>query len=260
VVVGVAFLVATLFTAWTPGQAWPTPPPLADTSIALPPLTATPLGAPTATPRTKPLIGIVAGHWKHDSGAVCDEGLPSEVTEESINLTIASLVQKRLVEMGYDADLLAEFDPRLQGYQSTALISIHNDSCEFINPEATGFKVAAAWATRHPENAARLTACLRSRYAQVTKLPLHSTSVTADMSSYHAFEEIDETTPAVIIETGFMNLDREFLTKQPEVATDGIVAGLVCYLKNESVESSPVPGASAPSAAPTPPPTPQSNP
>jgi len=183
------------------------------------------------TQRTRPLIGIVSGHWGNDSGSVCSDGL----TEAEVNLKIATLVQKYLSEQGYDVDLLKEFDPRLKSYKASALISIHADSCNFINDEATGFKVAAAMASKHPERAARLTACLRSRYAHYTGLPLHSTSVTNDMTSYHAFGEIDENTPAAIIETGFLNLDRQFLTETPEKAAQGISAGIVCFLNNESI-------------------------
>jgi N-acetylmuramoyl-L-alanine amidase len=144
-------------------------------------------------------------------------------------------VQKLLADRGYTVDLLQEFDPRLEGYEASALVSIHADSCDFINNEATGFKVAAAMATRHPEFAVRLTACLRNRYAAATNLPLHSTSVTPDMTLYHAFSEIGENTPAAITETGFLNLDRELLTRQPERVAQGIADGILCYILKEPI-------------------------
>jgi len=234
VVVGVAFLLATLFTAWTPGgdqdgqtPAQPTNPAAA---VSGPTATLAP-DQPTPTPNTQPKIGIVAGHWGSDSGAVCADGLK----EVDVNLNIAALVQKYLVEGGYYAELLKEFDPRLNSFQALALVSIHADSCDYINDQATGYKVAAAMGSQHPEQSARLTACLRSRYAQFTGLSLHSTSVTTDMTSYHAFGEIHESTPAAIIETGFMNLDRQFLTNDPEAAAQGIVSGILCYINNESI-------------------------
>jgi N-acetylmuramoyl-L-alanine amidase len=177
------------------------------------------------------VIGVVAGHWKNDSGAVCPDGLE----EVQVNLNIASKVQKILAEQGYNVDLLAERDPKLINYRAAALVSVHADSCDFINNEAYGFKVASAMATRHPERAARLTACIRNRYAAITGKPLHSTSVTPDMTSYHAFGEIDENTPAAIIETGFLNLDRALLTQQPETVAQGIADGILCYIKNESI-------------------------
>lgn len=233
VVFGVSALLATLFTAWTPGRSntlfpIPTQPNLVQELQPSP--TFVP-GAPTATLSNPRLIGIVAGHWKNDSGAVCADGLQ----EADLNLNIATQVQKILVDQGYQVDLLQEFDPRLTGYQAAALVSIHNDSCDFVNNEATGFKVAAAFATRHPERAARLTSCLRARYGAATGLALHSTSVTQDMTSYHAFGEIHENTPASIIETGFMNLDRTLLTQQTDKVAQGVASGILCYMRNESV-------------------------
>ncbi|MCU0488827.1 MAG: N-acetylmuramoyl-L-alanine amidase [Anaerolineales bacterium] len=232
-VIGAAFLLATLFTAWTPGES--TTIPNWQISQVLPVPTQLPTLIATPTAHNRPLIGIVSGHWGNDSGSVCPDGL----TEAEINQTIATLVQKQLNEVGYDVDLLKEFDPRLTGYKALALISIHADSCDYINEQATGYKVAAALASPNPEQATRLTACLRSRYAQATGLSLHSTSVTGDMTNYHAFNEIDPETTAAIIETGFLNLDRQFLTEQPQVAAQGIVNGILCFLNNENITGSP---------------------
>lgn len=235
IVLLVALVVATLFTAWTPGQYRPDS---LEETFGLSPVarpTIPPTIGPTPTPRSRPLVGIVAGHWGNDSGAVCADGL----TEVQLNQDIAARVQQLLVQRGFDVDLLKEFDPKLTGYQASALVSIHADSCDYINDLATGFKVASAMASTRPEQAARLTACLRSRYAQASGLPLHSTSVTNDMTNYHAFGEIDSNTIAAIIETGFMNLDRNFLTQFPDQAALGIANGIVCFINNESVSSPP---------------------
>jgi len=244
VIFGVAFILATLFTAWTPGQYAQQDLPTNLASVPSLQSTATDENGPTSTPRLRPLIGIVSGHWGNDSGAVCSDGL----TEAEINQNIGSLVQKALAEKGYEVDLLKEFDPRLTGYAASAVISIHADSCNYINDQATGYKVASAMASPHPERAARLTACLRSRYGQATGLPLHTTSVTNDMTSYHAFGEIDENTPAAIIETGFLNLDRQFLTQNPELAATGIVNGILCFLNNENVSATPALTPTSPTA------------
>ena len=232
---GAAILLATLFTAWTPGRTnslFPIPTKQGIQQALQPTPTFLP-GQPTPTLPNPRLIGIVAGHYKNDAGAVCSDGL----TEVEINLNIATIVQKILVDQGYQVELLQEFDKRLTGYQAAALVSIHNDSCDFVNNEATGFKVAQAFATRHPDRAARLTSCLRARYGEITGLPLHSTSVTQDMTGYHAFGEISEVTPAAIIETGFLNLDRTILTQEPDKVAKGVAAGILCYLRNESMSS-----------------------
>ncbi len=225
-----AFLLASLFTLFTPNnlfsgqtlervfQAWQANP----TVIA-------PVNniASTTTGR----IGIVSGHWKNDSGSVCPDGL----TEEQVNLTIATLVQQKLIAEGFTVDLLEEFDPRLSLYQGIALISIHSDTCEWISNEATGFKVTAAINSVYPEKASRLVLCMADRYQSATGLKYLANSVTNDMTYYHAFDEIHTETTAAIIETGFMNLDRQILTQHPDLVAQGIVDGLLCYIRNESV-------------------------
>lgn len=239
-VIGVAIVIATLFTAWTePGLL---PGGLSEKlSSALTSQKETPQSQyPTTTPRSNPRIGIVAGHSGNDSGAVCSDALGG-YREVDINLNVASLVREDLVAQGYDVDLLAEFDPRLTNYRALALVSIHADSCEYINDEATGFKVSAAISTKYPEQAARLTTCLRARYASITGLEFHPGSVTGDMTNYHAFSEVNPDTPAAIIETGFMNLDREILTQHPDVIANGIASGILCFVRNEDVSTTQVP-------------------
>jgi len=240
IILGVAFIIATLFTAWTePGLL---PGGLSErlaNAIAL--QGATPQSEwPTSTPHQNLRIGIVAGHSGNDSGAVCPDALGG-YREVDINLSIASLVREYLAADGYDVDLLAEFDPRLTGYRALALVSIHADSCDYINDQATGFKVAAAMSNMYPEQAARLTTCIRTRYSDITGLSFHTGSVTGDMTDYHAFSEINSETPAAIIETGFMNLDREILTQHPDLIAHGITAGILCYVRNEDITSTPVP-------------------
>jgi N-acetylmuramoyl-L-alanine amidase len=172
-------------------------------------------------------VGLVAGHLGHDSGAVCADGL----TEVEVNTAIAREVARRLEDLGYSVDILEEFDERLNGYRAAALLSIHADSCEYINDEATGFKVARAQADAVPEQSDRLVACLISAYGQRTGLRFHANSITYDMTDYHAFREIDPRTPAAIIETGFLYLDRRILTEGRERVVEGIVEGLRCFLE-----------------------------
>jgi N-acetylmuramoyl-L-alanine amidase len=61
------------------------------------------------------------------------------------------------------------------------------------------------------------------------------------MSTYHSFEEINGGTPSVVIETGFLNLDRELLTKTPEKPAQGIVDGIMCYIRNQPISSDQTP-------------------
>ncbi len=159
----VAVLLATVFVAWTPTNF--SVSSFSDKLALL--LTPQPVIVNQAAgPAQQALrIGIVAGHSGNDSGAVCvDTNGKVTLTEAEVNLKIATLVQKKLVERGFQVDLLNEFDPRLNGYRGVAMVSIHNDSCQYINDQATGFKVAAALNTRDSQRAGRLLSCLVDRY------------------------------------------------------------------------------------------------
>ncbi|MBN1668285.1 MAG: N-acetylmuramoyl-L-alanine amidase [Anaerolineales bacterium] len=241
-VMAVGVLAATLFTTATPaGLLSGSLSEMFNTALLSASLTETPEW-PTPTPRPRPVIGLVAGHsggagQTRDPGAVCPPELGG-VHEVDINETVAALTKQLLATENYDVDILEEFDPALQGYRALVLVSIHSDSCAYIDNNATGFKIAASLANTRPERTARLLACLNNRYAAATGLGLHN-SVTDDMTLYHAFDEIDPETPAVIIEVGFMNLDNELLTQQPERVAQGIANGILCYLRNEDVSPTP---------------------
>jgi N-acetylmuramoyl-L-alanine amidase len=230
-VISVAVIVATLLTFWTPNNLF-SDQVFQQLLIAMQTQeTVVPGVDSTATPGPRPRIGIVAGHWGYDSGAVCADGL----TEEKVNLRIATLVQQYLISEGYEVDLLKEFDDKLKMYQAMAIVSIHNDSCEYYNDEATGFKVAAAMSSPFPEKANRLTSCLVQRYQAATGMFYHYNTITPDMTSYHAFNEINSETTAAIIETGFLNLDREILTEKADLVAKGVTAGILCFTRNEPV-------------------------
>ena len=170
-------------------------------------------------------VGIISGHKDSDSGAVCEDGL----TEADLNLNLAEKVVANLNAKGVSTDLLAEFDPRLDGYYATALISIHADSCEYYGEEATGFKIAGSSFT----NSEALSICVENAYREATELPYHANTITEHMTNYHAFRKISLGTPAIILETGFMNLDRELLTTNADVPVVGITNGILCYLNGQ---------------------------
>lgn len=231
-----AFLVATIFTFWTPAS-FLSDAAREDLRPAYATLNAQSYATPVPTPVWMRRVGIVSGHWGDnplfpgvdDPGAVCEDGL----TEAEINRDVAQRVVQALSGRGYDVDLLDEWDPRLQGYEASALLSIHADSCyEFDQPGATGYKVAppASRVTGRADDA-RLTRCLIQHYGDLTGLGLHP-SITRDMSEYHTFGEIAPITPAAIIEIGFMFEDRAILTERPDLLAEGIVAGMLCFLEN----------------------------
>ncbi len=200
-----------------------------------------------ATPDTgRKRIGIVAGHHEYDSGAVCPDGL----TEAQVNLNIAQQVVKGLASRGYDVDLLAEDDDRIEGYHADALISIHADSCEYINDQATGYKAAhSAVRTSALHLDQRLLSCVVEKYGQVTGLPYHAYSITPDMQLYHSFRKIAPDTPSIIIEVGFLYLDRDILTNHSDAVALGIIDGVLCFLEPPPTATPDlIPAASTPNA------------
>ncbi len=244
VTAGMAALLATVFTAWTPAGL--NPGEMASRLIASWE-GGSPIDPIAVAPQAEGLrIGIVTGHSGPypgtgviDPGSTCPDGL----TELQVNRSIADLVADGLEGAGFVVDRLDEWDEDLTGYRAVALVSIHADSCEWINDQATGFKVAASVDSSIPDRAQRLVTCMVDRYARDTGLVFHQGSITRDMTEYHTFNEIHSQTPAAIVEAGFLNLDRKFLTERPEQAARGIVEGILCFINNEpaSLPGEPVP-------------------
>ena len=195
--------------------------------LSTPEPTPTPVPVFTPTP-AMPRVGIIAGHAGSDSGAVCEDGLQ----EVQVNTDIARRVVAILTNLGWDVLLLDEFDTRLYRYVGDALLSIHADSCGFSGK--SGFKIARAESSYIPIHEDRLVNCIIKHYQEETGLAFDADTITYDMTQYHAYTEIDATTPAAIIEVGFLLDDRELLTQQPDVVARGIVNGLVCFIEGET--------------------------
>src|ERR1700690_3056940 len=98
----VAVLLATVFVAWTPTGISTISFSDKLALLLTPQAPNNPAGAPVPALR----IGIVAGHSGNDSGAVCvDSNGKVTLTEADVNMEIAKLVQKKLVDRGYQVDL-----------------------------------------------------------------------------------------------------------------------------------------------------------
>jgi N-acetylmuramoyl-L-alanine amidase len=231
IIVGAAAgLMATIFTWWTPSGFISTGV-RQELSIAMATSVAT--AAPTLlpTPNWARRIGIVAGHRgpENDPGAVCPDGL----TEAEINFNVAQLVVQSLRGRGYSVDLLDEFDPRLDGYQAAALISVHANTCQTWpdGEVVSGYLIAAPSARISSRgNDEILVDCVSRHYALASGLERRE-GVTVDMTDYHSFREIHSLTPAAIIELGFMLADRAIMADQPDLLARGITDGVLCFLE-----------------------------
>jgi N-acetylmuramoyl-L-alanine amidase len=230
VIAGASLLAAVLIGARLIATGGEGPPPEVSTAAdsSTPSVYSTTISSPTPLSTQAPRVGIVAGHSGYDPGAVCSDGS----TEADVNMAVAEEVVTLLGRKGYQVDLLKEFDERLTGYRANALVSIHADSCDV--PGATGFKVARVTDSAIPAAEDRLVACLYREYEAETGLPRHPSSITDNMTNYHAFREIDYYTPGAIIETGFLLDDHELLVHRPKVVARGIAAGVVCFLEDKT--------------------------
>lgn len=214
----------------------------------------------TPTP-TIPQIAIVAGHWAqvegdsvptvHDSGAVCPDGL----REVDITKSVADKTLAILHDRGYHVVLLQEFDPRYEAepkFAPKSFLSIHADSC-LVGADyafATGYKIAHAEPSDNEEEDSRLVTCLTRSYDKVAAKydkPFNVNTITRDMTEYHAFRKIDPTTPAAIIELGFLGYDREFLVDHQDEMAQGLAKGIDDFLKGSAC----VPATATPQATET---------
>lgn len=169
-------------------------------------------------------VGIVAGHWQYDAGAVCPDGL----SEVDITLPVARRVAELLQAQGYQAEVLPEYYDRLGSYRALAFVSLHADSCI---PELSGFKIAGRSSGPAGRESAALAESLRRAYAAFTGLAYHENTITHDMTQYHAFARLESHTPAAIVELGFMGGDRELLTARQDQAARGIAEGVLAFLR-----------------------------
>ena len=175
-------------------------------------------------------IGLVAGHWGYDSGSVClDENGEVLVTEAELNHKTMLLVQQKLEDLKYHVEIFQEFDEGLDGFTGDVLISIHADSCAFIDESSTGFKVAAVQSKTSEYASETFVTCMVNEYENTTGLFYNFASVTSDMREYHSFSEVNENTAAIVIETGYLNLDYSLLVDHTEVVADGIINGINCF-------------------------------
>jgi N-acetylmuramoyl-L-alanine amidase len=194
---------------------------------------------PSAFPLSPWRVGIQVGHWKI-------EELPDELRrlrsstgarygryrEVDANIEIARRVVEYLRAAGIQVDLLPATVP--PGYQADAFVSIHADGA--YRPGVRGWKMSTPWRSS-PASRMLLDAMVRT-YPLFTGLPEDRYGTTYNMRGYYAFSPhrfhhaIAGTTPAMIIETGFVTVarDREVLFGAPDTVARGIAAGVVRYL------------------------------
>lgn len=218
--------------------------------------TPVPSWTPLPTPVPVPDIALIAGHWAkesdngvpavRDSGAVCPDGL----REVDITKGVTDLMIPMLQRRGYRVVQLEEFDARLKkvepDFAPKVLLSVHADSC-LSGPEypyASGYKIAHAEPSQNDREDGRLVTCLTRAYDKVVSkydLVFNQNTITRNMTEYHAFREVVETTPAAIIELGFLGNDRAVLVGHQDELARGLAIGLDDFLKRQPCAPTPTP-------------------
>jgi N-acetylmuramoyl-L-alanine amidase len=178
-------------------------------------------------------LTIISGHAGFDSGAVClgADGQPT-VTEQAINAAVAERLAARLRRGWAAVSIYEEFDPRLQDLESDLVVSLHADSCI----AASGYKIAYTTRAEVLPATSRLDGCFTENYAAITGLAHHVDTITHDMTDYHAFRKLAPTTPALILEMGFLGGDQSLLTQQPDTVARGIVDSIRCFFQAANVQ------------------------
>ena len=176
-------------------------------------------------------VALISGHAGNDSGAVCeDETGAVTLAEADVNAAVVKLAAARLRQAGADVVVLEEYDTRLDDLRADVLLSVHADSCI----EASGFKAAAYTYSQLEQVERRLLDCLNSVYAAETGLAQHPNTVTHNMTKYHAFRKIAPTTPAAILELGFLGGDRTLLEQQPGIVAQAVADSVLCFLREDA--------------------------
>ncbi|NTW01155.1 MAG: SH3 domain-containing protein, partial [Oscillochloris sp.] len=154
------------------------------------------------------------------------------VSEAELNENIARRVQVLLEAAGVVVDLLPATIP--PSYDADAFVSIHADGS--TGSGARGWKLATPW--RASRASQLLLDAVAASYGPATNLPKDVGGITVNMRGYYAFNNrrhthaIARTTPAIIIEMGFMTnaADRAVLFNQPDWVASGIAQGILAYL------------------------------
>jgi N-acetylmuramoyl-L-alanine amidase len=193
---------------------------------------------PVPVPVINDRVAIISGHAGYDSGAICaDDAGNTVLTEAEVNADIALRVAEMLRQDGTDVAILDEYDPMITNLEVDALVSLHVDSCI----QASGYKAAYYLFSTIPEEDARRVGCIDMMYAAATGLMRHADTITHNMTEYHAFRKVAPTTPAAILELGFLGGDQGLLTNEANLVARGVAESIRCFLNGVEPTPTPIP-------------------
>jgi N-acetylmuramoyl-L-alanine amidase len=160
--------------------------------------------------------------------------------EWEVSLKIAQETAKLLEQEGIGVTLLPAILPSI--YKADVFVSIHADQNPSM-PWMSGFTVASSFYDESGK-AERLASLLAEEYRKATWLDQQS-YVSPAMRHYYAFNAgrflyaVHPTTPAVIIETGYLPnpRDRAIIVTNPQMAAKGIAEAILRFFQEQRVST-----------------------
>ena len=206
------------------------------------------VSAPAARARPGPRVAIQAGHWRAREAPlrISTGGSVNGVHEWAIDLDVAQRVAVLLRAAGIEAEVLPAWFPA--GYAADAFVSLHVNGSP--NPDHRGFFAERAEDSVIPAVEDRLVRLINSVYGEATGIP-YIYRPTRDSRRYYGYYRVTGSTPAVLVEMGFLtnDTDRAFLTGSPQTAAQALATAIRRFLADTP------PASPGPAATPGSPPT-----
>lgn len=171
-------------------------------------------------------IGILVGHWKVDSGNICE----NDIVEANVTEAIANQVSVKLNALGYPVKLLAQTDLDLVNFRGPLLIAIYTGSCEDTPENKSGFSIGTTLSATDLNSSNALAVCMGEVYQAATNLDFSYEIIASDQPAYTYFQMVNPNTPMIYLEMGSLLYDQSVLIENSEKVANGIVNGIQCYL------------------------------
>lgn len=170
-------------------------------------------------------IGILVGHWKIDSGSVCENG----IVEADVNEAIANQISIKLNALGYPVKLLSSNDLDLVNYRGPALVALFCGSCDEQTGNKSGFTIGTTLSASDLNTSNALAVCMGEIYQSSTKLDFSYEIISPNHAAYSIFEMVNPQTPVIYLEMGSLLYDQSVLIENSEKVANGIVNGILCF-------------------------------
>lgn len=208
----IALVLASLFTLWNPYKLFTEEETTQANQAAI-------------TDEQAATIGLLVGHWKVDSGAVCENG----IVEADVNEAIANQISIKLNALGYPVKLLSINDLDLINFRGPALIALFSGPCNEQTENKSGFTIGTTLSASDLNTSNALAVCMGEIYQSSTKLDFKYQIISPNHAAYPIFEMVNPQTPVIYLEMGSLLYDQTVLIDNSDKVANGIVNGILCF-------------------------------